>query len=324
MVPDVPRFATIRSVLSAWAVAGELPGFLDDVSIAIGSKSDGEHDLGRGALRLSRDVFGGWLSPQELIEHHTHVPLFASLMSPLQALGWKDRLMTVAGGRDALATQVRRSQQVQAQTLRRCPTCVREDQVRYGCAHWRLFHQWPVARHCAEHGDVLETTCSRCRAPISRLPVPQFADDRCRVCGGTKWMGEPFAGSDAYRSLLNAMYKALRTGTCKTSTPSCRAADAVRRLTIYQDGIAPLDRSEQIFAAWRVSSLEELAGLLGASRRLVPGPPAGGATDQRSSLLMLACDHGARIGGLGSPRLGGSDLHHQAKAVDLARIAEVA
>lgn len=295
MIPEVPKFATMRSVLSAWAIAGELPGFLDDVSSAIGTKSDGEHELGRAAVRLSRDVFKGWYSPQDLIEQHTHVPLFASLMSPLLALGWKDRLVSMAGGRDAIATQVRRGQQVQALTLRRCPTCVREDQAHFGCAHWRLFHQWPMARHCAKHGDVLETTCARCHAPISRLPVPQFADDRCRVCGGEAWNAEPFVEVPAYWPTLSAMYEALRTGVCASSTPSARVAGAIRRSTVYRDGYEPLDRAERIFAAWGVRSLDGLAGILGARCLPAEGSSPSCTSNLCSSLMAIACEQGTKV-----------------------------
>lgn len=295
MIPEVPKLATVRSVLSAWAVAGELPGFLDDVSNAIGTKSDGEHDLGRAAVRLSRDVFSDWYSPQELIEHHTHVPLFASLISPLQALGWRDRLVTLAGGRNPVAAQIRRTQQVQALTLRRCPTCVLEDQARYGCAHWRLFHQWPVARHCAVHSDVLETTCTQCRAPISRLPVPQFADDRCRVCGGNAWTAEPFVEPPAYWSMLSAMYEALRTGKRASSTPHARVAGAIRRSTVYRDGYDPLNAAERIFAAWRVGSLDELAGILGTRRGPAQGNSSTCVSNAYSPLMALAFDQGAKF-----------------------------
>lgn len=324
MIPEVPKFATMRSVMSAWAVAGELLGFLDDVSSAIGTKSDGEHELGRAAVRLSRNVFKDWYSPQDLIEQHTHVPLFASLMTPLLALGWKDRLVTLKGGRDATATQVRRSQQVQALTLRRCPTCVREDQAHLGCAHWRLFHQWPVARHCAKHGDLLETTCARCHAPISRLPVPQFADDRCRVCGGEAWTAEPFVEVPAYWPTLNAMYEALRTGVCVSSTPSARVAGAIRRSTVYRDGYGPPERADRIFAAWRVGSLEELAGVLGARRRPAQGSSSTCARDHCSPLMALACDQGANFSATGRLLDGTCTPRRVGARAELLPIPEVA
>lgn len=299
MIPTVPKFATMRSVLSVWALAGELPGFLDDVSAAIGAKSDGEHDLGRAAVRLSRDVFREWYSPRELVEHHTHVPLFASLMSPLQALGWIDGLVSRTGGRDPIAAQLRRIQQIQAMTLRRCPTCVGGDKASYGCAHWRIFHQWPVARHCAVHGDRLETTCARCHAPIARLPVPQLADDRCRVCGGDAWISKPFLEVPAYWPMLTEMYEALRTGKSATPTPAARVAAAIRCSTVYRDGHGMLDKTERIFAAWRVGSLEQLAGVLGTRRGPAQSSGSACATDQYSSLMKLACDQGAKFDAAG-------------------------
>lgn len=297
MIPVVPKFATLRSVLSVWALAGELPGFLEDVSSAIGRKSDGEHELGRAAVRLSRDVFRHWYTPRELVEHHTHVPLFASLMSPLQARGWTDRLVSKTGGRDSNANQIRRTQQVQALTLRRCPTCVREDQASYGCAHWRLFHQWPVARHCALHGDLLETTCARCHAPIARLRVPQLADDRCRVCGGNDWMAQPCAEVPAYWSTLRAMYSGLVTGPSTGSSPAPIVADAIRRSCVYRDGYDPSDECKRIFDAWRVASLDELARILGTQRRTVYS--GGTASDLYSPLMTLACAQGARFNASG-------------------------
>lgn len=316
MIPAVPKFATMRSVLSAWALAGELPGFLDDVSSAIGTKSDGEHELGSRSVRLSRDVFRDWYSPQELMEHHTHVPLFASMLSPLQALGWTDGLATQTRGRDPIATHVRRSQQIQALTLRRCPTCVREDQASYGCAHWRLFHQWPIARHCAVHGDPLETTCTQCLAPIARLPVPQLADDRCRVCGGHSWGTGPFAEAPAYWPTLHAMYEALSTGKTATSTRSSRAAGSIRRSEVYRDGYDPLGQAERIFAAWRVGSLDELAGILGTRCRSVPGSGSVFATSMYSPLMTLACEQGAKFNTSGRLLTASSGTLHPATARD--------
>lgn len=297
MIPVVPKFATLRSVLSVWALAGELPGFLEDVSSAIGRKSDGEHELGRTAVRLSSDVFRHWYTPRELVEHHTHVPLFANLMSPLQARGWVDRLVSTTGGRDPIANQIRRTQQIQALTLRRCPTCVREDQVSYGCAHWRLFHQWPVARHCAVHGDLLETTCARCHAPIARLQVPQLADDRCRVCGGSDWTAEPFLEVPAYWPTLNAMQGSLQTGLRLGDSPAARVSGAIRRSSVYRDGYDPLDEAERIFDAWRVESLDELARILGTTRQSTQSGSS--ACELYSSLMTLACDQGVRFNASG-------------------------
>lgn len=245
-------------------------------------------------------------------------------MSPLQALGWKDRLETLTGGRDPIAAQFRRTQQVQALTLRRCPTCVREDQAHFGCAHWRLFHQWPMARHCAKHGDMLETTCARCHAPITRLPVPQFADDRCRVCGGSAWTADPFVEVPAYWPTLNAMYEALRTGVCASSTPSARVAGAIRSSTVYRDGYDPLDRAERIFAAWRVGSLDELAGVLGARRRPAQGSSSTCASDLYSPLMALACDQGAKFYASGQPLDGSCTPRRVGSQVCSAPMADVA
>jgi hypothetical protein len=304
MIPAVPQFATMRSVLSAWAVAGRLPSFLEDVSLAIGTKSDGEHELGREVAQLSKEVFQGWLSPQNLIESHTHVPLFTSLMSPLLALSWADTLATVSGGRDPIATEIRRSQQVQALTLRRCPMCVREDLAEYGLAHWRLFHQWPVARHCAVHGNLLQTTCAHCHAPIARLPVPQFPDDRCRVCGSKAWTAEPYTEAPAYWPTLTAMYEGLRTGRGRGTTPGSRVQEVTKPSAVLREGRKPVDDAERVFAAWRVGSLDELAALLGARRQPTQGVLPAGSARLCSSLLALACQHGTQFDAAGTTLAG--------------------
>jgi hypothetical protein len=115
------------------------------------------------------------------------------------------------------------------------------------------------------------------------------------VCGSDAWTSKPFLEVPAYWPMLTEMYEALRTGKSATPTPAARVAAAIRCSKVYRDGYDTLDKTERIFAAWRVGSLEQLAGVLGTRRSPAQSSGSACATDQYSSLMKLACDQGAKF-----------------------------
>ena len=268
MKPLVPHFATMPSVISAWARCHQVdikaPGLRGNKSSLLA------HDLRLGAQvhKLSEEVFGGLISAEDLVERHTHVPLYASFLSPIQALDWQDHLVSGARGRDTMAVSLRRLSTIEADTQRRCPSCMNEDRARYGCAHWRLFHQWPVARHCAVHGDLLETRCACCRTPFARTHEASLADDACPNCGSMDGTGDVYVAPAGYRTLLPLLYRALTGGAAELSPVRRRHRfldQHPNRWATQRPDSGSCGIVERACADWGVDSITQLGAVLGVN-----------------------------------------------------------
>lgn len=268
MIPTVPKFATVHSVISAWARCDRVDVKASPLRGNRASVLAHDFSLGAQVVKLETEVFKGRLTASQLIDEHTHVPLYAGLMSPLAALGWREHLQSVPAHRDTWAQGIRRLSSVEAPTLRRCPICIAQDRARYGCAHWRVFHQWPVARHCAVHGVPLETYCARCQMPFIRRHEPSLADDPCPVCGFDRGAADPTESPAGYWPLLRDMY-GLLTGSAEPVSELARAS-ALWRVEPGQVGskrIAAGLRAavDRLLEQWSVTSLEQLAAMLGVN-----------------------------------------------------------
>lgn len=266
MKPQVPRLATVHSLLSAWARCQQIDVRRYRASGNRGTLLDRDFSLGQGARWLSDCVLDGWLPASVIVDHHSHVPLFARLMLTPEAMAWRNRLMTGRCARDPSAGAIRKLNQVESSTLRRCPTCVALDQQRFGHAHWRLHHQWPVARHCAEHGDALETRCSSCKSPFIRNGAPQLADDPCHFCGGTQGEAKHWAAPPGYWPMLREMFRLLQLRPCESYEPEAHAPPkgwTPRGIGAMIERRGLPEPVHQALSAWGVDSLPKLANQLG-------------------------------------------------------------
>lgn len=266
MIPLIPKYATMHSVLSAWARCGLVDIKAPQNRGNRASLLAFDYTLGAHAHRLSERVFKGAVSADDIVDFHTHVPMYASFMTTLQAFGWRERLTRQTPGRDTIAMGIRRMGAIEAETLRKCPTCVREDQARFGCGHWRLFHQWPAARNCVVHGDELVTQCAMCKAPVVRRNEPSLADDPCLTCGCDEWAAEHRESTSGHGRLMQLMYRAL-----KGKAPELSALVRAHPL-LGADGSAWANISSgrvsgepllPLLAAWDVESPAQLGPVLG-------------------------------------------------------------
>ncbi|MFM1856824.1 MAG: hypothetical protein RLZ83_2133 [Pseudomonadota bacterium] len=189
-------------------------------------------------------------------------------MTALEGFGWREHLLNGGPGRDVKAVNIRRHSMVEAETLRRCPTCVREDQQQYGCAHWRVFHQWPVARHCVVHGDPLVSQCSACKSPVVRGHETLLADDPCANCGSSQMDSEKHDVPVGYFPLLRLMYRALQ-GQAPELSLTIRAHPLLREHpSAWGSESASAEAQlglKTILKDWSAPSMEELGARLGSS-----------------------------------------------------------
>jgi hypothetical protein len=266
MVPVVPKFTTLYSLLSGWARCQRIDVKKRELRGNRACLLDIDFSLGCKAAWLANTVLDGWLTPAQVIDHHTHVPLFASFLTVPGAFAWREQLLTGSRNRDRTAEGIRRLTFVESQTMRRCPTCIAEDRQTYGCAHWRLFHQWPVARHCVIHGDILETCCSYCRTPFIRGREPRLADDPCRNCGYSTGAALHCDPPKGYWPMLRAMYDMLH-GESGFVLATDRVAPLWNltplSMTSNPDGGAMLNTVRRTLDEWNVESLPQLADELG-------------------------------------------------------------
>lgn len=266
MIPLVPKYATVHSAISAWARCDRINVKARHLRGNRASLLSHDFSLGAQAVKLETEVFKGRITAATLVDEHTHVPLYASLMSPLSALRWREHLLSSPIHRDTWAQGIRRLSTVEAPTLRRCPECVARDRVRYGCAHWRVFHQWPVARHCAEHGVPLETHCASCHAPFTRGHEASLADDPCLACGSDQGATSPYEAPAGYWPLLRRMY-GLLAGDSEPTSEVARAVE-VRGVDPAQMGSDKMSARLRATVArllhqWNLTSMEQLAAVLG-------------------------------------------------------------
>lgn len=258
----------MHSVISSWARCSRVD--VKSTRLRGNQASLLSHDfsLGAQAAKLESEVFHGAISAAQIVERHTHVPLYASLIDLPQARSWRAHLMSTPEHRDTWAAGIRRLGTVEAPTLRRCPQCVAEDQIRYGCAHWRVFHQWPVAHHCATHGVLLETCCARCRTPFTRVSEPRLADDPCPGCGSRSGTSQPYDAPAGYWPMLRRMYDLLvDSGSSTEWLAQCMLSPTINPVAIgVRRGSGRLRAGiDVMLKQWRMDSIEQLATVLGVN-----------------------------------------------------------
>jgi hypothetical protein len=258
----------MHSLISAWARCSRVEVKAARLLGNQASLLSYDFSLGAQAAKLESEVFHGSITAAQIVDRHTHVPLYASLKALPQARSWRAHLLSMPDHRDTWAVGIRRLGTVEAPTLRRCPQCVAEDRIRYGCAHWRVFHQWPVAQHCAKHGVRLETSCARCRAPFTRVNEPRLADDPCLVCGGGSGMSQPFDPPEGYWPMLRRMYDLLDdSGSVNEWLTQYKCSALVNPFAINAPRrSSPLRAAvDRMLRQWHVESIEQLAIILGVN-----------------------------------------------------------
>lgn len=266
MTDLVPKYATLNSIIasatrdgrinSATSVIAPFQGQLDPINY-----------LGERSTELGRPLLGESADADELLLRHSHFSFFGNLLSEGQEECFENGLLAGDSQSATLKSHLLAFGALEAETLRRCPQCVGEDVARYGRAHWRIFHQFPIARHCVAHGCRLQTCCAACKATIARSDRPLLPDDACEACGHDRFSASSFKASPGYWQTLRLMNALL---TCEVP----RARPEMRRV-IWERARDFWSRRGQFrnpyihtLDAWKCDSIERLAKLLGC---LKPG-----------------------------------------------------
>lgn len=190
--------------------------------------------------------------------------LYASTMSSRRAMVWLTVLQRSTSSRSPnpqqFATGMSR-QPLMKRVMHCCPTCIREDERKFGIAFWHTVHQLPGVLHCpvhhvALHGACLDCGCAQASEHIWHLPAAT-----CPHCGGGRFSRVDVVASPGYLRHLSFVGRAV-LGDYELLRPNVRARLYAEAFRVGQEGDV-----KQVVAAlldmWRCSNLSELSSALG-------------------------------------------------------------
>lgn len=138
--------------------------------------------FGIGVGHMSREFFGGYLSPREILAKHTLFGYYSLGLSVKRASEWEASL---SRGDYARPTRYIRNAgaAIVSESLRWCPVCAQDDIEVHGYATWKVVHQLPCISVCPSHGNVLLSRCEYCDHPNDDGRVVRLPSEPCSQCG---------------------------------------------------------------------------------------------------------------------------------------------
>ena len=133
----------------------------DSIQEIYGHVGGGKRNLfGQRVKFASTAVFGGSLSPEEVLIRHTLFGIYSRALPKHVADSWAMDLVDGRQIRGRLPGQVQRSGTSKrlhfaTTALRSCRTCVTQEMDEVGYASWHILHMLPPVHHCPKHGDAL-------------------------------------------------------------------------------------------------------------------------------------------------------------------------
>jgi len=252
-----PAYATLRSVIAAAVRYGRIASISQAVE-ACGGDINIDAYLGESSAKLGEQLFGDDFDTDHLLMNHSHFSILGNLLHAPSESGFERALIHDDADADAVRAHILSFGGLESSTLRRCPQCVEEDLAQFGHGHWRIFHQFPLARHCVVHGCRLQTRCSHCKAPLLRSDRPLLADDTCEGCGHHRFAAAPFKPSEIYWPTVRAMYQLLTSVVLKAK-PEARRAQWEHAREFWTERCQIRDPELRALEAWERSSLDSLA-----------------------------------------------------------------
>jgi hypothetical protein len=138
MIPNFPAGATIGAIHAACVQMGRFVSVPKSIPVIYGIRTDPTNRFGLLADSFAKNALEGTVTGSELIERHTALPIFASLLTPESRALWKEAQL--AGDTNAWMRYFppNTSGDLFAETPRMCPSCVDEDVARFGVPYWRV------------------------------------------------------------------------------------------------------------------------------------------------------------------------------------------
>ena len=258
-----PPHSTLRSIVAAAVRNGNFDSVRHAVA-CLGGNVPLDGYLGEHAERIGIGFFQDRDAAKILVRNHSHFGIFGNLLSVEDEDEFRDGLIHSRRGALRRARTLRLEGTLESEARRRCPQCVDEDLSQYGFAHWRLYHQWPVARHCVVHGCELTDHCGSCGHLVPRDAGLALPHDACERCGRSDFDGQALEEPPLYRPTLQLLGSML-AGQVPATRPARREASAknARRVLFHHMHLGGL--VGLTCASWRCEMIAELADMFGCA-----------------------------------------------------------
>lgn len=292
---DFPPGATIASLLVATWRTGGAASFYSASMKAFGVHQLPEDRFGHSVGRLSRNLFKGLVSPQQLLQQHTITPFLSRLLDPARAEEWQSKILLEVRHRHTTFLRCYRPGEAFADEWRSCPECQDRDRSRYGVAHWHVAHQLKFLKSCIEHGTPLHFRCQGCHEPIGKCSMRRLPGEACSRCSSLKTDAYITSPSPGYAGTVELCRK-LFLGPCEQVTPKVR----YRLFAALQSRIGKRGGEEftrQLLAHWGCSELSELAEILGCpvTHARIKGTLCGAEYSAATPLLLAMCEFASTL-----------------------------
>ncbi|CAN7661298.1 hypothetical protein [Variovorax paradoxus] len=255
MIPSFPDDATLRSLLIAFKSCGHYrdSDYLDE-SIGVAVKMENAYAMHAGSF--SAKIFGGAVSPEELLSKHSQAGIWGKLLKEEDEVHWRQALIN--GDARAANAYVPRGKSglIRPKLNRICLECLEEDFALFGFGHYHVLHQVPLLRHCTRHAARLRSCCPICQ-PSQRLRPAHSRCARCTFSPLPVLDVTPYEKSEDYAwtaRLIEEMYRG--------EAPSLRPRD--RQLLVSaafpRDSMVfrRVELLEQFMSAWGFEDLDAL------------------------------------------------------------------
>ena len=256
-----PRHCTLRSIISATVRGGIFESAAQAVD-HLGRDVPLDGYLGECAHQVGLRFFQSDEAGRILLRHHSHIGLFGNLLADDDEDDLRDGLIDGDSNAIARARALRAQGPLESDTLRRCPQCVDDDLANYGLAHWRLYHQWPIAQHCVIHGCELQDRCAHCGSQIWRGASLALPHDSCERWGRAEFVGTGSAQVPIYEQTLRRLHSML-VGCVPSMRPERRAATALHAKRALYGHMHLGGLIGFACAQWNCASVAELAQKFG-------------------------------------------------------------
>ncbi len=253
---DVPPGATIASIVLAMWRAGETSSFQRTVIKAFGTRLAAEDVFGLSVVRVSKNLFRGLISPEQLLEQHTIMPFMSRLLDPARAREWRSKILSEQRLKYQFFLRALASRPT-SREWRTCPDCQDNDRSKYGVAHWHAAHQLRFLKSCIHHQTPLHFRCRHCHGPLGHKNDRRLPGEPCPRCTSAETEAYAPSTSPGYAGTLELCAN-LFALPCEDYAPLARRRLFSVHLRRVGDGGAA-EFTRQLLDHWHCTTLAEIA-----------------------------------------------------------------